>query len=90
MPTIVSAAILLAVRHLDIPLPSMPPDCWWELFDVEWEDIWSVAGHIMRLYRPQSVENRHLIMSLVGKKAVRRWLEDHNENGEIKSNRAMT
>ncbi|KAG6869087.1 hypothetical protein C0993_003407 [Termitomyces sp. T159_Od127] len=41
VPTIVSAAILLTVRHLNISLPSAPPNCWWELFDTSWEDLWS-------------------------------------------------
>ncbi|RPD66012.1 cyclin-like protein, partial [Lentinus tigrinus ALCF2SS1-6] len=30
VPTIVSAAILLATRHLGIALPTSPDSCWWE------------------------------------------------------------
>ena len=77
VPTIVRAAILLATRHLGIPLPSSPDSCWWELFDADWEDVWSVAGYIMRLYRERSPEDHARVLGLVSKKAVRAWLEDH-------------
>ncbi|KAL5490227.1 hypothetical protein ACEPAI_5060 [Sanghuangporus weigelae] len=77
VPTIVCAAILLATRHLRISLPSQPPNCWWVLFDAEWEDVWSVAGYIMRLYRQRSVEDSARPMGLLSKKDVRRWLEKH-------------
>ncbi|KIK06617.1 hypothetical protein K443DRAFT_674278 [Laccaria amethystina LaAM-08-1] len=77
IPTIVSAAILLTIRHLNISLPSTPPTCWWELFDANWEDVWSVCGFIMRLYRQRTPgENRRLARMLT-KKEVRRWLEEH-------------
>ncbi|KAF8636743.1 hypothetical protein AX17_003546 [Amanita inopinata Kibby_2008] len=69
IPTIVSAAILLAVRHLDVALPSTPPNCWWELFDATWDDIWSVCGYIMRLYRDRSEEDAREIAGMVSKKA---------------------
>ncbi|KAI0053827.1 cyclin-like protein [Auriscalpium vulgare] len=75
VPTIISAAILLTTRHLDIPLPSTPPNCWWELFDAEWEDLWTVCGYIMRLYRERSPEERSRVVGMMGKKDVRRWLE---------------
>ncbi|CCM06232.1 uncharacterized protein FIBRA_08478 [Fibroporia radiculosa] len=78
VPTIVSAAILLTSRHLSIPLPSSPDNCWWELFDADWEDVWSVCGHIMRLYRERNIEDRTRIMGMVSKKGVRQWLEDHH------------
>ncbi|KAI5124345.1 hypothetical protein M0805_008952 [Coniferiporia weirii] len=75
VPTIVSAAILLTTRHLRIPLPSQPSNCWWELFDAEWEDVWSVAGYIMRLYRERSDQERTEPMGLLTKKDVRKWIE---------------
>lgn len=81
VPTIVSAAILLTTRHLRISLPSTPPNCWWELFDAAWEDVWSVCGHIMRLYRARSEEERLRVVGMVNKKEVRKWLEDRVENG---------
>jgi len=77
VPTIVSAAILLTTRHLNISLPSTPPNCWWELFDVAWEDVWSVCGYIMRLYRVRGDEEQKSVVGMVSKKAVRKWLEDH-------------
>ncbi|KZT28510.1 cyclin-like protein [Neolentinus lepideus HHB14362 ss-1] len=77
VPTIVSAAILLATRHLQIPLPSTPPNCWWELFDAEWEDVWAVCGYIMRLYRERSKEDQARVAGMLTKKDVRRWLEEH-------------
>lgn len=73
--TIVSAAILLTTRFLGVPLPSKPPNCWWELFDADWEDIWSVCGHVMRLYRPRSVSDQSRVLGMVSKKGVRQWLE---------------
>lgn len=72
VPTIVSAAILLATRHAGVALPKG----WWELFDAEWEDVWSVCGHIMRLYRPRTVEEQTRVVRLLSKKDVRQWLED--------------
>jgi len=78
IPTIVCAAILITARHLRIPLPSQPDNCWWELFDAGWEDVWSVAGHIMRLYRPRSVEELAIPMGLLTKKSVRVWLETNS------------
>ncbi|ORX38608.1 putative cyclin-dependent protein kinase regulator [Kockovaella imperatae] len=44
--TLACASILLSTRLLRIPLPKD----WWILFDVEWDDIWSCAGTIMRLW----------------------------------------
>jgi len=76
VPTIVTAAILLTSRHLSIPLPSEPPNCWWVLFDADWDDIWSVAGHVMRLYREKSPEEKMRVMGLVTKREVRKWLEE--------------
>lgn len=75
VPTIVCAAILLTSRHLGISLPSTPP--WWELFDAEWEDVWSVCGYIMRLYRPRSDEELRRPAGLLTKHEVRKWLEDN-------------
>ena len=76
IPTIVGAAILLTTRHLHISLPSTPPNCWWDLFDATWEDVWSVCGCIMRLYRDRDVEERMRVVGMAGKKDVRRWLEE--------------
>lgn len=76
VPTIVSAAILLTVRHLDISLPSTPPNHWWELFDADWEDLWSVCGYIMRLYRSRTLEEKTRVAGMMTKKDVRRWLEE--------------
>ena len=76
VPTVVSAAILLTTRQLGIALPSDPTSCWWELFDVEWEDLWSVCGHIMRLYRERTTAERIEIMGLLTKRDFRQWLEN--------------
>jgi hypothetical protein len=73
VPTIVSAAILLTTRHLSVSLP----DNWWELFDADWEDVWSACGRIMRLYRERSHEDRMRVAGMVGKKEVRKWLDEH-------------
>jgi len=77
IPTIVSAAILLTTRHLHISLPSTPPNCWWDLFDATWEDVWCVCGYIMRLYRDRRVEERMQVVGMIGKKEVRKWLEEN-------------
>jgi len=77
VPTIVCAAILLTTRFLGLPLPSAPHDCWWELFDADWEDVWSVCGYIMRLYRDRDPNDMLRITGMVGKKEVRKWLEEH-------------
>ena len=79
VPTVVSAAILLTTRELGISLPSSPDNCWWELFDVDWEDLWSVCGHIMRLYRVRTLVERVEIMGLLSKKELRQWLESKNK-----------
>jgi hypothetical protein len=41
-----------------------------------WEDVWSVCGYIMRLYRERSPEERMRVVSMITKKEVRRWLEE--------------
>ncbi|KAH7889910.1 cyclin-like protein [Phlebopus sp. FC_14] len=82
VPTIVSAAILLTTRHLGVSLPSTPPNCWWDLFDAPWDDVWTVCGYIMRLYRERIPEERLRVMCMVNKQDVRKWLE---ENGGSKS-----
>ena len=85
VPTIVCASILLTTRHLGIALPSAPENCWWELFDAEWDDLWSVCGWIMRLYRDRSLEDRMRVMGLVAKKGVRQWLDTHRStSGEVR------
>ncbi|KAA1474878.1 cyclin-like protein [Dentipellis sp. KUC8613] len=83
VPTIVSAAILLTVRHFSIPLPSTPPNCWWELFDAEWEDVWSVCGYIMRLYRKRTPEEERRVLGMVGKKDVRKWLDEQGSSTQM-------
>ncbi|PPQ81209.1 hypothetical protein CVT25_015733 [Psilocybe cyanescens] len=67
-----------ATRHLQIPLPSNSPMPWWELFDTNWEDVWSVSGHIMRLYRERTLEDKRRVLGMVTKKEVRRWLEGNS------------
>ncbi|KAH9030638.1 cyclin-like protein [Lactarius pseudohatsudake] len=76
VPTVVSAAILLTTRQLGIALPSDPMNCWWELFDVDWEDLWSVCGYVMRLYRERTTDERVEIMGLLTKRDFRQWLEN--------------
>ncbi|KAF5358451.1 hypothetical protein D9756_001710 [Leucocoprinus leucothites] len=78
VPTIVCAAILLTLRHMNISLPSEPSNSWWELFDASWEDMWNVCGYIMRLYRDRPQEERERVLGLVSKKDVRKWLEEHS------------
>jgi hypothetical protein len=51
--------------------------CWWELFDAEWEDVWSVCGYIMRLYRRRTPEESRRVFGMVTKKEVRKWLEEN-------------
>lgn len=80
VPTIVSAVILLTVRHLNISIPSTPPNCWWELFDTSWEDLWSVCGYVMRLYRKRSIEDMNRIIGMINKREVRKWLEANTQN----------
>ncbi|KAF4615362.1 hypothetical protein D9613_003260 [Agrocybe pediades] len=79
IPTIISAAILLSARHLGVPLPDKSPMAWWELFDANWEDVWSVSGYIMRLYRERTPEERKRVLGMVTKKEVRRWLDEEAE-----------
>ncbi|KAG7086590.1 hypothetical protein E1B28_002535 [Marasmius oreades] len=84
VPTIVSAAIYLTTRHLKISLPSKSPHGWWELFDAEWEDLWSVCGYIMRLYRERKEEDRKRVVTMIAKQGVRKWLEENPpESGPI-------
>ncbi|KDR81758.1 hypothetical protein GALMADRAFT_59351 [Galerina marginata CBS 339.88] len=77
IPTIICAAILLTARHLQIPLPAKEPLSWWEVFDADWEDVWSVSGYIMRLYRERTPEDSRRLLGMVTKKEVRRWLEEN-------------
>lgn len=77
MPSIVSATILLAARQLEIALPSSSPNCWWELFDASWEDVWSICGYIMRLYRGRDPEDKLLVFRLIHKQDIRKWLIEH-------------
>ncbi|OCH95491.1 cyclin-like protein [Obba rivulosa] len=80
VPTIVSAAIFLTTRHLGISLPSSPENRWWELFDAEWEDVWSVCGYIMRLYRERDVKTQKSLWGMLTKKGVRQWLEENTSS----------
>lgn len=73
IPTIVSASILLTTRYLKISLPTS----WWTLFDAAWEDVWSVCGFVTRLYREREPEERRMVAGMVGKKEIRRWLEEN-------------
>ena len=67
---------MLATRHLGVALPSTPGSRWWELFDADWEDIWSVACYVMRLYRERSPDEQARVLGLVSKQKVRDWLEE--------------
>jgi hypothetical protein len=71
VPTIVCAAIFLTSRRSVLPLPHG----WWELFDTEWTDMWSVAGAIMRLYRERTQEEHRRVFGLLSKGDVRKWLD---------------
>ncbi|KAI0797862.1 cyclin-like protein [Abortiporus biennis] len=84
VPTIVSAAILLTTRHYGIALPSDPENCWWELFDAEWEDVWSVCGYIMRLYRQKDPMEQMQLLTMINKKGVRQWLEENHSNSDVR------
>jgi hypothetical protein len=44
--TLACAAILLTTRLKRIPLPAD----WYILFDVTWDDIWSICGAVMTLW----------------------------------------
>lgn len=65
---------MLSTREHGLALP----EGWHELFDSDMQDMTSVAGWILRLYRPRLESDKALWTKLVtgGKKAVRRWLED--------------
>jgi len=78
IPTIVCAAIFLAARHLRIALPLSSNDshCWWDLFDADYQDMWSVCGYVMRLYRKRSDHDRVRVVGMISKKGVRKWLEE--------------
>ncbi|VDC00872.1 unnamed protein product [Peniophora sp. CBMAI 1063] len=79
VPTIVCAAILLTSRFLSIPLP----DAWWELFDAEYDDVWSVCGWTMRLYMERSEDDKARITRMTGKRAVREWLEANGKGKDV-------
>ncbi|KAH6918746.1 cyclin-L1 [Coprinopsis sp. MPI-PUGE-AT-0042] len=83
IPTIACAAIFLSARFLKVALPEKPPTCWWELFDAEWEDIWSVCGYIMRLYRPRTADEDQRVVGMLTKKDIRQWLDDHSSNSRL-------
>lgn len=55
------------------------PVGWHDLFDADLDDMMSVAGYIVRLYRDRSAEDKQLWTKLAvgGKKAVRNWIEDN-------------
>jgi len=78
IPVIVCAAILLVIRHLQLGIPSDPTASpgWWDLFDAPFEDVWIVAGLIMRLYRPRTSSEQSRVKRLLTKKDVRRWLDE--------------
>ncbi|KAF5391767.1 hypothetical protein D9757_001777 [Collybiopsis confluens] len=79
IPTIVCAAIYLTSRQLRIALPQSDTNRWWVLFDADWDDLWSVCGYIMRLYRERSEAERMRVVGMISKKGVRKWLEDHSD-----------
>ncbi|KAH7096104.1 cyclin-like protein [Auriculariales sp. MPI-PUGE-AT-0066] len=73
LPTVVCTCIHLAARHLQVALP----DDWWDVFDAEWDDLHTVAGMVMRLYRPRAATERANVEQLISKREVRQWLEQH-------------
>ena len=72
-PTLACASIFLSTRLHGVALP----DGWHDLFDAELEDVRSVAGYVMRLYRDRGEEGKSRCVELVlgGKKTVRKFLE---------------
>ncbi|KZS99145.1 hypothetical protein SISNIDRAFT_448003 [Sistotremastrum niveocremeum HHB9708] len=80
IPTVVTAAILLATRHLAIPLPKK----WHEIFDATWDDMWAVAQTIMRLYNKRVKDQMALLRPMLGRHGVRRWLQE-NTNADTTS-----
>lgn len=74
-PTLACASILLSTREHGVALP----EGWHELFDSDMDDMMSVCGYIVRLYRQRSDADiaRWMKLALGGKKAVRKWLEEN-------------
>lgn len=54
---------------------------WYTLFDVERQDVESVAGWIMRLYQQRDASLEKTVVELVvgGKKAVRVWADEQHD-----------
>ncbi|KDQ10164.1 hypothetical protein BOTBODRAFT_116159 [Botryobasidium botryosum FD-172 SS1] len=84
IPTIACAAILLTTRTLSLPLPAG----WYLLFDAELEDMMSICGMIMRLYRdrPESERARWVRLAVGGKREVRKWLSE-NVRSDVQGDR---
>ncbi|KAG9010851.1 hypothetical protein FRB90_007582 [Tulasnella sp. 427] len=80
-PTIAVACIFLTCRKLQIPLPEQPSHPWWSLFDADLGDITAICGYILRLYRPRSEAEKQLVMALVSKTELRKWLEMEQQAG---------
>ncbi|KAL7416818.1 cyclin-like protein [Mrakia frigida] len=77
-PTLAASSILLSTRQSSVALP----DSWWELFDVEYDDMICVCGWILRLYeRIDSGEGRRA-WKMEGKSEVRSWLDKYGESKE--------
>lgn len=52
---IASSAIYLAAEKLQFSLPSEKPNCWWEVFDSNLEDINVIKSEILSLYTQPKV-----------------------------------
>jgi hypothetical protein len=86
--TLACAAILLTTRLKRIPLPSD----WFILFDVTWDDIWSICGSVMTLWNDWGVSSGETEVGRVEKenrwrrswilaqsrRAVRRWVQERD------------
>ena len=73
-PTLAASAILLSTHQSSPPVAL--PDGWWDLFDVEYDDMVCVCGWILRLYeRIDSGEGRRA-WKMEGKAEVRAWLAE--------------
>jgi hypothetical protein len=84
--TLACAAILLTTRLKRIPLPAD----WFILFDVAWDDIWSICGAVMTLWNDWGISTKETEVERVEKenrwrrswilaqsrRAVRRWVQE--------------
>lgn len=70
-----AAALLYATRTDKIPLP----DRWWELFDVQWEDMVVIVGVMEKHWeRLKSGEGKR-VWGMSEREGVREWLAQNRE-----------